>query len=300
MDQLKARGDAWVAENVAVCNQRELEIFWLRKKSLGLRLEFKKYTPLGYRHLSGIKFTDKQLPVSMINNGVWISGAKAGTGLAFALGGPEAYESGCAILAVNGQDCNSPEELKRLYLKARDKEKAVQLTLCLSRYANLINLPDISRINPRRIDGKRFTASEYNALSLEPIEAVEVTSSIFEKQTWIEYPEPGSPQTGLLPRKQADASKGVIDVLGDVKSVEVDLEIYGSQSLGAKLTYSDYLWLHDFKTGGQLVKTLGKEACKHGFLLWKANGQVLDRGVHGFDRFRKIKENARSGSFRVT
>lgn len=310
------RAQQWVMEHAGFVDSKSIRVQSLSDSKLGITFMFKLFAPLGYRS-QNVKFTDKQIPLRYRNFGVWLYDIKGKTSLATAMGGADVYEFGCSILAVNGRDCNTPAELKELYLKARDG-KGVKLTLCLSKYANFSSIPDLSLMNPRRLDGKPFEKETYTKIRLQKLEPVAICTDDLEATTYLEYPPAGSPKPPLLPRTapktEIERDAAILDLLANSNNVEIDLEFSASELLGAVshvATTCDIagLWIHSFKEKGQLVEALGQNACKHGFVLLKANGMIIQsrkeadgKIFKGLSMFSQIKENAvgGGGTFRIT
>jgi hypothetical protein len=74
-----------------------------------------------------------------------------------ALGGAlKAFDAGSAILAVEGQTCNSPRVLQNLFIQAKRTKMAtpggkIKVTLCRSKYSDLSDV-DRSKIRLLRRD----------------------------------------------------------------------------------------------------------------------------------------------------
>eukprot|EP00980_Cylindrotheca_fusiformis_P018676 scaffold6219_cov146-Cylindrotheca_fusiformis.AAC.11 len=323
LESFKTRTQQWVTDNAGYVDDISMRVEMLSNSKLGISFVFKEYAPLGYKNL--FKTVDKHTPLRYKKVGVWLADVKAKTSLATAIGGTDIFNYGCSILAVNGKSCDTPNELQKLYLQARDF-KGVKLTLCLSKYATFSTIPDLQLATARRLDGKLFDEDEYKQYTLEKLHPVEFVAERCQAPSYLEYPPAGSPTPPPLPRKQpmkpAEKDAAILKLLADENSVEVDLELFASKPLGATCYQSPFnaatsspcnaaagLWLHDCKDGGQLIRALGKNACTHGMAIFKANGMTIQPVknqdgtlLNSLGVFSRIKENAggRSGTFRIT
>jgi hypothetical protein len=305
MDKLLSRSNKWIQSHSSIVESRSMNIVKYDGRTFVGEFRFKVFSPLGYSN-NGIRIGEKQIPVMCKNVGVWCSHVKKNTGLANALGGPSAYDSGCVILSVNRTNVNKPTELRQLFLNARSTAM-VDLTLCLSKYADLSHLPDISCVNPRRVDGRPFETESYDEIGLQRLAPTEVSSASLQQTPYIEYPSEGSPQPSPLPRgtprTPEEKHTAMHVMLQNGRSVEIDVEFSAVESLGASSMESNThqgLWIHNFQPDGQIMKVLGSKACTHGLVLLKANGLV----IHSRDSFNEIKKLAKNASsnptFRVT
>lgn len=153
----------------------------IQKIRISFRL--KRYVPLGYDHRY-VPLPKTHVSRHYSNCGVWLSGIKDGTRLAFMMGEPSVFEKGCSLLAIDGKECNTTEDILHKYSEGRDDPKNfVMITVCVSRYTNFEAIPDLLDLNPRRLDGKPFNLSDYEKPELI------VTKMMEEEQQKQQQPE---------------------------------------------------------------------------------------------------------------
>mmetsp|Transcript_44907 Transcript_44907/g.108518 ORF Transcript_44907/g.108518 Transcript_44907/m.108518 type:complete len:604 (-) Transcript_44907:14-1825(-) len=111
-------------------------------KRIRITFRYPRCVPLGYENRSQ-KLSKSKVPVLYSNCGVWLAGINNRTLLSYMMGGPAAFEKGCTLIAIHGNECNTPDDLQYIYSQARETEKnCVKLTLCLSRFTDFSSIPN--------------------------------------------------------------------------------------------------------------------------------------------------------------
>jgi hypothetical protein len=102
------------------------------------------------------------------NLGAYIKAIYPSGTLARDLGSKGAYEMGSAILAVNDKEIANSTELEEIVSRAKmrcgDRSRStsiLKLSLCLSKYADLSDAPNFSKLNIRRRDGRPYKVDVY-------------------------------------------------------------------------------------------------------------------------------------------
>ena len=295
LEELRQVSGIWLRHRIA---QYNLESLMEDGESLVVDIEIPRGQKLGASMTSFYRSPKMRL---QIKEGVWIMAIRPDGGLCMAMGGLKALEAGCAIVAIDGHICNSPSKLRDLYQNA-NSEKAIRITVCLPKYADLSEV-DLSRIKPRRRDGLSFDPEYYENLELDRWVNASAPISSEDKKSWIEYPPANSPPPTLLskspPVEHHEKAESLESVIQNEGSVEVDLALSANGGLGATANvYKRGLWICNFKPGGQLLQVLGEKACTYGAVLYKVNGVLIG----SFEQLEQVSRVAKEydGSFRVT
>ncbi|CAJ1953610.1 unnamed protein product [Cylindrotheca closterium] len=253
-------------------------------KRIRMTFRYPRCVPLGYENRSQ-ELSKTQIPVQYANCGVSLAGIKERTLLSYMMGGPDAFEKGCTLLTIHGNECNTPNDLQCIYSQARETDRNfVNLTLCLSRYTNFLAIPELMDMNPRRLDSKPFQLSDYkNPDSIEapmgqvqqqkpagaegppvaeqPLAVSKQPAAVVEekerdgnfKQPEFAAPDedaphqeqPNVPEKNKL--KEKDQEKWILRLLENEKSIEMDVIFSSGESLGASCS------LCKVKGGGVLL-----------------------------------------------
>jgi hypothetical protein len=221
--------------------------------------------------------------------------------------GPDAITSGTIILGVNGDTCRSCPELKEMLANAKTREGTSELSLLLSKFADLrkldkSKLPDPSR-SPRRRDGKPYS---YTPLPKRP-EKIDEPADLAAK-VYSGKPPPNSPRLRTVADSEIARRQAFLDVLADPRSVEITIIVASERPLGS--TFSRLvnlndnspkgMWLKTFKEGSQLREILGDAACTVGAAVIKANGAVCT-SADDINIIRRSAATSQTGkSYRLT
>jgi hypothetical protein len=123
--------------------------------------------------------------------GIYIRSVDPKGALAKSLGGREIFNNGCALLAVNKTKVSELSEVEDLMMQAKlestrtQSKTKIELSLCLSRYADLSEARNVSKSKIHRRDGLPYDEEEHEIFRLhryiewtqkQPINHAKVTS----------------------------------------------------------------------------------------------------------------------------
>jgi hypothetical protein len=154
-------------------------------------------------------------PIRVVEQGVWLMSVKPDGGLAKAMCGLKAFKAGCAVLAINDQNCNSPAKLQDLILELEQKlsKGTMKVTLCFSKYSDFSEVNQ-SKIRIRRRDGDAYIPEYYKDLELESwVPTREDTPPPMDEEptSWVGYPPAGSQPPAALPNNATEDSPPHVD-----------------------------------------------------------------------------------------
>jgi len=118
----------------------------------------------------GVRFSSAK--ISSPAEGVYIRSMAKGA-LSKTLGGIEAFHSGCVLLAINSNKVSSYSKVKNLLMQVKSTcvdtqaPTRIKLSLCLSKYADLSKVKNLSKLMLRRMDGLPYNEKDYESFRFE-------------------------------------------------------------------------------------------------------------------------------------
>ena len=111
-------------------------------------------------------------PKKKATEGVYIKRIKPKGTLAKALGNPDVFRRGCALLAVNGTKVSNLSQVQELVMESNYQfpsprtSAKIELSICLSKFSDLTNGFNVSKWNIHRRDGIPYDEEDYETFRL--------------------------------------------------------------------------------------------------------------------------------------
>jgi hypothetical protein len=299
---LREKTELFVRKHVSVANLRLLledKDSFLVDVNVVLR---RSHSTLGLRFYD---FEYEPFP----GGGVWVKSMLFSGEVATALGGVQASFNGCSLMAINGKPIYGPRDVhafvQNVMCSMVGGEVAI-LTFCLPKNVDLTRVPDLSWLNCRRRNGERVSYSREIAEEESGYESRQALKSLSENtfsapseiakqrpQTWISLPT-------KAPTTDEELIRAFNTVMEDVRSVEVTFVMSSDEGFGSDIKHisgpSSGLYIHAAQENGQVRRLLGNTACRHGAVLWKVSGIIIEDSEH----LDKVLEGIEGSRMHVT
>ena len=300
LSKLRKQTQAFIRKCLQRCNLSKL-IGDKRSLLIDIFLSRKSHAPLGIGY--GDEENEETTFVSTSHDetsttGVWVQCIDPDGRVARAISAEDCdgvYSAGCAVMSINDIDVSHPSVIRNIIEQMTDDadvDQSIKMTLCVSKYADFENVPNIENLNIRRIDGKSYDPNEYERFWFDRyIEMSKLDRE--QKESCAAASGNGTTVSSSLPETIPNCKKDYIcaykEIMNNPRSAVVNLVLSHRESIGAtiaEITTSSVtgLYLYEISPSGQLGTILGK-ACVD---LWSS---IVENQRNGSPDKRRIQRS---------